>query len=149
MQELLLVLDKKIMKRKILFSLVFISLVLSCDTSMDDLISTEDFLIGKWQLESYTVDGISPTDVSSCELLHTLDFTDNELIVNDYIESTGGLSCVLEESTTVDYFVKDNVIKTDYINFTIDEITISELHVTISVNDTETVIIKEIYKKIN
>lgn len=138
------------MKKRIIFSFVLITLLFSCDTSMDEMISTEDLLLGKWQLKSYIEDGETPNDISSCELLRTLDFLDNELIVDEYGESAGGLSCVLEFSTSINYFVKNNVIKTSFLDFIIDEITTSELHLKIFIEeDNETIIVKEKYTKIN
>lgn len=134
------------MKKRIISSFVLISILFSCDTSMEELITTEDLLLGKWQLESYTK-GEETVEISACELLRTINFSENELTVDEYIESFGGLSCVLESSVDVNYYIKDNVIKTIFVDLIIEEITINELHLII-INDNDS-ILKEKYIKIN
>lgn len=138
------------MRGRVLFSFVLVTLFFSCDTSMDDVISTEDLLIGKWQLESYTKNGETPNTISSCELLKTLTFSNNELLMDTYVESTGGISCILEDSQSSNYYLKENTIKTIYLDLIIDEITVSELYLKILITENdETVTVKEKYTKIN
>ena len=135
---------------RVLFSFFLVTLFFSCDTSMNDVISTEDLLIGKWQLESYTENEETPNTISSCELLKTLTFSNNELSIDTYVESFGGISCVLKDSQSSNYYLKENTIKTSYLGLTIDKITVSELYLKILITENdETVTLKEKYTKIN
>ena len=136
--------------RGVLFSFFLVALFFSCDTSMNDVISTEDLLIGKWQLESYTENEETPNTISSCELLKTLTFSNNELSIDTYVESFGGISCVLKDFQSSNYYLKENTIKTSYLDLTIDKITVSELYLKILITENdETVTLKEKYTKIN
>jgi len=136
--------------RGVLFSFFLVTLFFSCDTSMNDVISTEDLLIGKWQLESYTENEETPNTISSCELLKTLTFSNNELLIDTYVESFGGISCILKDSQSSNYYLKENTIKTSYLDLIIDKITVSELYLKILITENdETVTLKEKYTKIN
>ena len=135
---------------RVLFSFFLVTLFFSCDTSMNDVISTEDLLIGKWQLESYTENEETPNTISSCELLKTLTFSNNELLIDTYVESFGGISCILKDSQSSNYYLKENTIKTSYLDLIIDKITVSELYLKILITENdETVTLKEKYTKIN
>lgn len=141
MQVFHLVLDR--MKNKIVL-LVLISALFSCVVYDDEDISMKDLLIGKWQLTSYTENGVAGTN--DCILQRSFEFTEKEFIADDYYEDDNG-ECINEEKR-INYTVNDTTITFNNVDLelNIENLSVDTLDIEVIVDGKKE---QETYIKIN
>lgn len=139
--------------KNIVITLLFVTTLFSCDIADEDAISTQDLLLGKWQLETFSLNGIQVDN--ECKLNGSTEFNKKELVVHYFSEDS--LSNCEEELITSDYTIEGDIIKTSIPSSlgTIENITILDISMTdlktkyiVTFNGAE-VEIKEKYTKIN
>jgi len=118
---------------KIIFSL-FLGLTLAnCVFSDEDDLSTQDLLIGQWQLSSKVINGtaVEMNDENICDFYYTNEFTYNKKIETFYSPTGDETICTFESTTSYDYSVDKNIITVNNIDSEILQLTTSKLHVKI------------------
>lgn len=123
---------------KIKFSLIIFfifSVLSSCNVSIEEELSTQDLLIGKWQMTDYKINGSLPTDYTTCYLENTIEYNKTELTFEKFDEAENEDICVVIERETYSYTVVDDLIKFNNFNIEIIELNTESLVQEISSND--------------
>jgi len=97
-----------------IITFTFLSILLfSCINEDEDVLSTQDLLIGKWEILEMKIDGEVEV-LTTCELMGIMEFSTTEVSFTDYEYDDETSSCIFEEEFSFPYsFVDDNEIKVD------------------------------------
>ncbi len=118
----------------------------SCFLSDEDVISTEDLLLGKWKISTYKENGTTPDTFNSCDLSTTIEFTTTEMLTDEFINENDTNNCILNNSYSYSYFVENNEIKANDIVIKIINLTTTTLELAVIENN---ITINKTYEKLN
>lgn len=95
---------------KISLLLILISLI-SCVDKDEEVISTQDLLLGRWKTIQMKVNNqIQSLDI--CDYQGTMEFTSTNIVFTDYLYDETADGCILDEEYSFPYtFVEDNIFK--------------------------------------
>ena len=86
---------------KISLLLILISLI-SCVDKDEEVISTQDLLLGRWKTIQMKVDN-QIQSLTTCDYQGTMEFTSTEIIFTDYLFDDATDSCMLDEEYSFPY----------------------------------------------
>ena len=89
----------------LLFSLI------SCIDKDEEVISTQDLLLGKWKITDQKVNN-QIQSLTTCEYQETLEITATEIIFTDFLFDDATTNCILNNESSYPFtFIEDNKFK--------------------------------------